>query len=101
MRPGSQGLEGFGEEADEGIRDEEGSVVGDVEEGEALVAGVLHLPDAFLEGGGELHRGGLAAVSGGERWFGFDWAGNVRGLTVWTETDAHDQRLSTYNFYFK
>lgn len=29
-----------------------------MEEGEAVVAGVLHLPDALLEGGGELHRGG-------------------------------------------
>jgi hypothetical protein len=28
------------------------------EEGEALVPSVLHLPDALLEGGGEVHRGG-------------------------------------------
>jgi hypothetical protein len=48
-------LEGF-REGNEGIQDEEGSGVGDVEEGEAVVAGVLHLPDALLEGGGELHR---------------------------------------------
>ena len=71
-----------------GIRDEEGSGVGDVEEGEAVVAGVLHLPDALLEGGGELHRGGRqrrgAVACGG---FGFDWAGNVRGVAVWTETE--------------
>jgi hypothetical protein len=80
VRPGSQGSEGFGEEGDEGIRDEEGSGVGDVEEGEAVVAGVLHLPDALLEGGGELHRGGpSAAASGGALGL---IGGNVRGVTV-------------------
>jgi hypothetical protein len=35
-----------------------------VEEGEALVPGVLHLPDALLKGDGELHRGG----AGSDRW---------------------------------
>ena len=67
---------------------EKGSGGRDVEEGEAVVARVLHLPDALLEGDGELHRGG------GGRWFGFDWAGKVRGVAVRTGTNAQDQRVS-------
>ena len=77
-----------------GGADEEGSGGRDVQEGEAVVARVLHLPDALLEGGGELHRG--AGAGGGGRWFGFDWAGKVRGVAVRTGTNAQDQRVVAY-----
>lgn len=60
MRRGEVGVLGFGVLGSEGERG--GERGRDVEDGEAVVAGVLHLPDALLEGGRELHR----AAAGGE-----------------------------------